>query len=75
MKAPRKPQSAKSLTVAQRVLLFCIASETDWKKAGVTGAVVMGMLVRGLIDRDALGKLTLSEQGHAALAVLLKDRS
>jgi hypothetical protein len=75
MKAARKPESARSLTVAQRMLLFCIASDTDWKKAGVTGAVVMGMLVKGLIDRDAAGRLTLTEQGRAALAWLLKDRS
>jgi hypothetical protein len=33
------------------------------------------MLVKGLIDRNALGNLTLSEQGRAALAALLKGRS
>jgi hypothetical protein len=25
------------LTVPERVLLFCVASGTDWQKAGVTG--------------------------------------
>jgi hypothetical protein len=41
MRAARKPESgAPNLTVPERVLLFCIAPDTDWKKAGVTGTVV-----------------------------------
>jgi hypothetical protein len=28
---------AKALSVRERVLLFCIASGTDWQKASVTG--------------------------------------
>jgi hypothetical protein len=32
-----KPKSITAqLTVPERVLLFCLASDTDWVKAGVT---------------------------------------
>jgi hypothetical protein len=35
----RKPETvAAELTVPERVLLFCLASGTDWVKAGVTHA-------------------------------------
>jgi hypothetical protein len=74
MKAVRKPEGvAPNLTVAERVLLFCIASGTDWQKAGVSGATVTAVVVKGLIERDRAARLTLSEQGRAALAALLKN--
>ena len=39
MKAPRKPESiAAGLSVPEQILLFCLASGTDWQKAAVTGA-------------------------------------
>jgi hypothetical protein len=54
MKAVRKPETiAAGLSVPERVLLFCIASGTDWQKAGVTGETVMVMVVKELVDRDA----------------------
>jgi hypothetical protein len=59
------------LTVPERVLLFCIASGTEWAQAGVTGATATAMLVRGLINRDAAGRLKLTPQGRAALDALL----
>ena len=37
------------------MLLFCAASGTDWQRAGVTGEMVTGMIVKGLVVRDALG--------------------
>jgi len=33
-------------------MLFCLASGTDWERAGVTHATAQQLLVRGLIDRD-----------------------
>jgi hypothetical protein len=53
-------RDAAELTVPERVLLFCVASETEWAQAGVTGATVTMMLVRGLVERDKLrvGRLT-----------------
>ena len=36
MSKPPKPETiAAELTVPERVLLFCLASNTDWVKAGV----------------------------------------
>jgi hypothetical protein len=34
-------------------LLFCVASDTDWEHAGITGTTVTTMIVRGL---SALGE-------------------
>jgi hypothetical protein len=67
--------AAEALTVPERLLLFCVASDTDWQKAGITGATITAMVVKGLIDRDAAGRIALTEQGRAALAALLKDRT
>ena len=39
----------------------------------VTAETVTMLVVKGLLDRDAVGKLTPSEPGRAALASLLKD--
>jgi hypothetical protein len=75
MKVGREPQSiAEGLTVPERTLLFCIDSGTDWQKASsVTGVTVTAMVLKDLVDRDAVGRLTLTGEGRAALAALLKD--
>jgi hypothetical protein len=54
---------AAELTVQERVLLFCLGSGTEWAQAGVTGATATAMLVRGLAERDASGRLALTPQG------------
>ena len=51
-------------------MLFCVASDTDWEHAGITGMTVTAMIVRGLIQRDA-GRLRLTKEGRAVLAALL----
>ena len=49
----RQPENvAASLSVPERLLLFCIASHTDWQKSSVTGTTVTAMMVRGLIERN-----------------------
>ena len=65
--------AAEALPVRERVLLFCIASRTEWQKAGVNGAVVTSALVKGLVDRDAAGALALTDRGHAVLRAMLPD--
>jgi hypothetical protein len=46
------------LSTPERLLLFCFASGTEWKRAGVTQSTVTAMIVRhGLIQRDPLGRL------------------
>jgi hypothetical protein len=51
-KAPTPHNIAAALTVPERVLLFCLASDTDWVKAGVTHATAQHMMDRGLIERE-----------------------
>jgi hypothetical protein len=54
------------------MLLFCLASDTDWQKAGVTHATTQHMMVRGLIERDrGAARYRLTEQGRAVLAAML----
>jgi hypothetical protein len=43
---------AASLTIPERVLLFCLALNTDWHRAGVTHATGHQMMVRGPIERE-----------------------
>jgi hypothetical protein len=77
MKIGRTPENiAAGLTVPERILLLCIDSGTDWQKASrVTGATVTAMVLKDLIERDAIGRLTLTGEGRAAVAALLEDRS
>jgi hypothetical protein len=57
--------------VPERVLLFCLASGTDWVKAGVPHITVQRLFVRNLVDHDHATKFVLTEQGRAVLDVLL----
>jgi hypothetical protein len=67
------PQALASLSVQERVLLFCLASGTDWERAGVTHATAQQVLVRGLIDRDqSATRFKLTPLGRAVLAALIK---
>jgi hypothetical protein len=53
--------------------LFCIDTGLDWRKASrVTGATVAAMVLKGLVERDAAGRLSLSGEGRGAVEVLLK---
>jgi hypothetical protein len=66
------PQAqAAALSIPERILLFCIASHTEWERAGIAGYVVTAMVIKGLIERDAAGNLYLTKQGRAVLAGLL----
>jgi hypothetical protein len=65
---------AASLTVPERLLLFCIASDTNWQKAGISGETVTVLGVKRLVERDPAGHLSLTSQGRAALGALLEDR-
>ena len=71
-----KPESANvqaaALSVPERVLLFCVASETDWKRAGITDALPTSMIIKGLIAREPTGGLYLTKEGRAVLAALLQ---
>jgi hypothetical protein len=70
-KHPAAEMIASGLTVPERVLLFCLASDTDWQRAGVTHATAQQMMIRGLIERHAAGSFTLTDQGRAVLEALM----
>jgi hypothetical protein len=58
-------------------LLFCLASGTDWVRAGVTQATAQHMLVRGLVERDpaTVERFKLTLRGRAVLAALLRSQN
>jgi hypothetical protein len=62
---------AAQLNVPERVLLFCLASGTEWAQAGVTGATTTMMLVRGLVERNSTGGLEMTPQGREVFKVLI----
>jgi hypothetical protein len=70
-KPPTPVAIATGLTVPERVLLFCLASNTDWVKAGITYTVAQHMLIRNLVERRGAADFVLTEQGRAVLAALL----
>jgi hypothetical protein len=45
---PKPPPAsiAGALTVPERLLLFCLASDTDWQAASITQATARHMMVR-----------------------------
>jgi hypothetical protein len=56
-------ETAEALSVRDRVLLLCVASETNWVQAGIAGEIMTAMIVKGLIERDAAGHLSLTDRG------------
>jgi hypothetical protein len=55
------------------LLLFCLASGTDWTKVPITQATTQHLLVRGLIDRDqGAGRYALTPLGRDVLAALIQ---
>jgi hypothetical protein len=72
-KLPPQDPTASGLTARERILLFCIASGTDRRPAGAMGEVVTGMIVKGLVVRDGLGRLTLTDRRRAVLKAMLPE--
>ena len=66
-------QIASDLRYHQRVMLFCLASGGDWKRAGVTQATAHHLLVRGLIDPASTpASFELTPLGRRVAAVLFE---
>ena len=63
--------TTETLTVQERVLLFCLATSTPWQKAGVTERTVLNMVIKGMVDRQPGAHLLVTRQGREALAALL----
>jgi hypothetical protein len=60
------------LTVPERLLFFCVASDTDFANAGIPGGTTQQMQIKNLIERDG-ARFVLTQQGRAVLAALLGD--
>jgi hypothetical protein len=62
------------LGVQERVLLFCLASGTDWNPAGVASKTLAGMVTKFLVTVTwSSHRLALTDAGRAALRTLLRD--
>jgi hypothetical protein len=69
------PQALASLSVQERLLLFCLASGTDWDRAGITHATAQQLRVCGLIDRNqSARRFKLTLLGRAVLDALLRQQ-
>jgi hypothetical protein len=67
-KAPATDTIAAELTVQARVLLFCLASDTDWFKAGVAPSIAQHMLVRaGELAQDSYPAMPFLIRNFSAL--------
>ena len=64
---------AAELTPPQRVLLFCVASGTDWGRFGIQSATVQLAILRDFVERDPTDetRLVVTGRGRAVLAALL----
>jgi hypothetical protein len=60
------------LSTPERILLFCVASGTEWERAGVTRATITMLVVRCLIERDTGARLVLTKKGRAALDAMIE---
>jgi len=85
MEGPMIKPDIGALGVQERLLLFCLASGTDWKQAGVTLKTVVGMVGKAFFTPNGLAMyrgrdglvmyrgraLALTDAGRAALRALL----
>jgi hypothetical protein len=71
--AKRPTPGSTALTARERTLLFCVDSGTDWRRVGITGETVTALIVKGLLVRDAEGRLALTDAGRAALRALRRE--
>ena len=63
--------TAARLTAEERLLLFCLASGSDWQAASITRATAEYMLMRGLIERSGgATSYKLTDQGRAVLRAM-----
>ena len=73
-RSPRTPKTiAADLRVTDRIMLFCLASGTDWERGGVPHSTAQHLLVRNLIARvPTPARFKLTPLGRDVLAALIK---
>jgi hypothetical protein len=59
-----------TLSVPERLLLFCVTSGTKPAKAGIVHRTIEAAIIKSLIKRERTG-LTLTELGRATMNALL----
>jgi hypothetical protein len=64
---------AAELSAPERVLLFCVASGTEWPSVGIAGPAATAMMVKGLIEQNSANELTLTKDGRAVLGALVNN--
>jgi hypothetical protein len=63
---------AADLTGHQNLMLLCLASGANWRRAGITVETADGMVARGLIEpTDTTQRFRLTPLGRDVLAALL----
>jgi hypothetical protein len=65
-KTPPKAAGLDTLSVPERLLLFCVASGTKPAKAGITHRTIELSIIKGLIKRERTG-LALTELGRVTM--------
>jgi hypothetical protein len=73
-RTPKSPaEIAARLNVHERVLLFCLASGTDWQRAGVHIAAAARLVVSDLVEREqSPARFKLTPLGAEAFAALVR---
>jgi|GEM_PF-4361216 len=72
-KAPTAEAIGASLSAWERVLLFCLGSDTEWVRVGIPSSTIRQMIVRNLVERDQAGLPQLTDQGRAVLKALIRE--
>jgi hypothetical protein len=73
-----KPESdseavqADALSTSERILLFCVGSQTSWKRTSIRASVT-SLVITALIQRDPAGTLRLTEEDRASLLTMLGE--
>jgi hypothetical protein len=65
--------AAKALTAPERLLLLCVAAGIDFKHAKIAERIATEAVVKGLAERDAGGRLALTDRRCAVLRTMLPD--
>jgi hypothetical protein len=62
-----------ALSAYDRVILFCVATATDYGAVGITAHALQSMAIRGFIahNRES-GAYTLTDSGRATLGAILE---
>ena len=74
-KAPNRMPAveAATLTVREKVALFCVAADVDHAAAGIPPQAMRALEIRGLIERDHAADYALSDKGRAVLRAMLGE--